>query len=193
MDGSDHFTDSRLFKVLGGYIGLAGIAIAMIFVAFIILIFIVRIIQYPHLRQQVIDHMTVIKVDEQIISIGIIAPKRVIKEVETPSFKLADLFSNIGGYLSIWVIFAFLFGGRRANPFGFVTRFVFIKQDREKLLKELEKMKNDRKSKISTLEREVDNATETNKPSNQDELRNLLARYYVDMDFYEHAIKSFDV
>ncbi|PKK71661.1 hypothetical protein RhiirC2_744228, partial [Rhizophagus irregularis] len=58
MDGSDHFTDSRLFKVLGGYIGLAGIAIAMIFVAFIILIFIVRIIQYPHLRQQVIDHMT---------------------------------------------------------------------------------------------------------------------------------------
>ncbi|UZN98926.1 uncharacterized protein OCT59_000210 [Rhizophagus irregularis] len=240
MDGSDNFTDSRLFKVLGGYVGLAGIAIAMIFVAFIIFIFIVRIIQYPHLRQQIIDHITskstrsihtrilkmivfflftagtdseliflsadyhdsfngfndielFMELDEQVISIGIIAPKRVIKEVEAPSFKLADLFSNIGGYLSIWVIFAFLFGGKRANPFGFVTRFVFIKQDREKLLKELEKMKNDRKSKISTLEREVDNATETNSPSNQDELRNLLARYYVDMDFYEHAIKSLGV
>ncbi|PKK71586.1 hypothetical protein RhiirC2_744378, partial [Rhizophagus irregularis] len=58
MDGSDNFTDSRLFKVLGGYVGLAGIAIAMIFVAFIIFIFIVRIIQYPHLRQQIIDHIT---------------------------------------------------------------------------------------------------------------------------------------
>lgn len=399
MDGSDHFTDSRLFKALGGYIGLAGIAIAMVFVALIILIFIVRIIQYTHLRQQVINYMTgkstrsvhtrilktivfflfaagligltsysiyklihdppnvlpatfesntispsilfcpstdselifisadyhgsfngfsdlelfmdrkkvanlndgisiitgdngrchlfdgrlsskpkdsiggyyhvqfrsnnstsivifigdthdkmdwtllipegnvfndvgveiladggilqytearrqvldgsytyrgfqssivknaydVINVDEQVISIGIIAPKRAIKEVETPSFKLADLFSSIGGYLSIWVLFAFLFGGSKANPFGFVTRFVFIKQDREKLLKELEKMKNDRKSKINTLEKEVDNATETNNLSNQDELRNLLARYYVDMDFYEHAIMSLGV
>ncbi|CAB4446924.1 unnamed protein product [Rhizophagus irregularis] len=147
------------------------------------------ILQYTEGRRQVLDGsytyrsfltsiiknaFEVIKVDEQIISIG-------------------NNSTEKGGYLSIWVIFAFLFGGRRANPFGFVTRFVFIKQDREKLLKELEKMKNDRKSKISTLEREVDNATETNKPSNQDELRNLLARYYVDMDFYEHAIKSFDV
>ncbi|GBC07455.1 hypothetical protein RclHR1_07480015, partial [Rhizophagus clarus] len=53
--GSDRFIDSKLFKVLGGYEGLCAITIAMIFVAFIIIIFIVRIIQYPHLRQQVID------------------------------------------------------------------------------------------------------------------------------------------
>jgi hypothetical protein len=141
----------------------------------------------PSIIKNVFD---IFEVSEEIISIGIIAPKKVIKEVEIPSFKITDLFSNIGGYLSIWVIFSFLFGGSKANPFGFVTRFVFIRQDREKLLKELEKMRKDRDERLNALEKEVDNINETNNPSNNNELKNLLAKYYVDMNFYEHAIKT---
>ncbi|GBC07454.1 hypothetical protein RclHR1_07480014 [Rhizophagus clarus] len=166
------------------------------------------ILQYTESRRQVLDGsytyrsfqtsiikdtFDIYKVDEQIISIGVIAPKRVIKEVEVPSFKLADLFSSIGGYLSMWVVVGFLFGGSKANPFGFVTRFIFIKQDRAKLLKELEKMNADRNAKINTLEKEVDSATETNNLNDKDILKNLLAKYYVNMEFYEHAVKSLDV
>ncbi|RGB39179.1 hypothetical protein C1646_754846 [Rhizophagus diaphanus] len=67
--------------------------------------------------------------------------------------------------------------------------------DREKLRKELDRMKNDRSSKLSNLEKgEEDNTTETNGLSNQPvELRKLLAKYYVDMDFYDHAVKIPDV
>ncbi|PKC10126.1 hypothetical protein RhiirA5_374900 [Rhizophagus irregularis] len=127
--------------------------------------------------------------------IGLIAPTNVIAQVENPSLTLADLLSNVGGYLSIWAIFGFLFGVKKANPFGFVSDFIFINQDKAKLRKELDKMKNDRISKLSNLEKgEEDNAIETNSLSNQStELRNLLAKYYVDMDFYEHAVKTPDV
>ncbi|CAB5373297.1 unnamed protein product [Rhizophagus irregularis] len=116
-------------------------------------------------------------------------------QVENPSLTLADLLSNVGGYLSIWAIFGFLFGVKKANPFGFVSDFIFINQDKAKLRKELDKMKNDRSSKLSNLEKgEEDNTIETNSLSNQStELRNLLAKYYVDMDFYEHAVKTPDV
>ncbi|UZO20296.1 uncharacterized protein OCT59_012722 [Rhizophagus irregularis] len=127
--------------------------------------------------------------------IGLIAPTNVIAQVENPSLTLADLLSNVGGYLSIWAIFGFLFGVKKANPFGFVSDFIFINQDKAKLRKELDKMKNDRSSKLSNLEiGEEDNTIETNSLSNQStELRNLLAKYYVDMDFYEHAVKTPDV
>ncbi|PKY31788.1 uncharacterized protein OCT59_000421 [Rhizophagus irregularis] len=129
------------------------------------------------------------------IWIGLIAPTTVITQVEKPPLTLADLLSNVGGYLSVWAIFGFLFGVRKANPFGFVSGFIFINQDREKLRKELDRMKNERSSKLSNLEKgEEDNTTETDGLSNQSaELRNLLAKYYVDMDFYEHAVKTPDV
>ncbi|CAB5181181.1 unnamed protein product [Rhizophagus irregularis] len=129
------------------------------------------------------------------IWIGLIAPTTVITQVEKPPLTLADLLSNVGGYLSVWAIFGFLFGVRKANPFGFVSGFIFINQDRAKLRKELDRMKNERSSKLSNLEKgEEDNTTETDGLSNQSaELRNLLAKYYVDMDFYEHAVKTPDV
>jgi hypothetical protein len=139
-----------------------------------------------------------VSVDENALQpniwIGLIAPTNVITQVERPSLTLADFLSNVGGYLSIWGIFSFLFGGRRANPFGFVSSFVFINQDRAKLRKELDKMNDDRSAKLSNLEKGGnDSVTETNSLYNQSELKNLLAKYYVDMDFYEYAVNTPDV
>ncbi|GET03067.1 hypothetical protein GLOIN_2v1813362 [Rhizophagus clarus] len=68
-----------------------------------------------------------------------------------------------------------------------------IEQDRAKLLEELNKMKNDRNKKSSNLENEVDNVIGTKNLDNQDELKNLLAKYYVHMDFYDHVMKTSDV
>ncbi|PKK70202.1 hypothetical protein RhiirC2_746986 [Rhizophagus irregularis] len=126
-----------------------------------------------------------------IINVTIIEPRMVINQVEEPSLTLADLFSNVGGYLSIWVIFGFLFGSSKMDPFGFVARFVFIEQDRIKLLKELEKMKGDSNVELSTWEKEekeVDIDTKTSNLSNQTEFKNLLTKYYVETDYYEHAV-----
>ncbi|GBC06052.1 hypothetical protein RclHR1_00660006 [Rhizophagus clarus] len=108
--------------------------------------------------------------------IGIIAPDYIVAQVENPSLTLADFISNIGGYLGIWGIFVFLFGGKKVDPFGFVSRFIFINQDREKLLKELSAKLN-----IS------------NNLSNQTGFENLLAKYYIETNFYDHAVKSPDV
>lgn len=127
------------------------------------------------------------------INVIIIEPRIVINQVENPSLTLADLFSNVGGYLGILGIFGFLFGSSKMDPFGFVARFVFIKQDRTKLLKELEKMKGDGNVELSTLEKEVkevDIDTKTSNLSNQAEFKNLLAKYYVETDYYEHAVKA---
>ncbi|CAB4478892.1 hypothetical protein RhiirA1_472947 [Rhizophagus irregularis] len=131
--------------------------------------------------------------NETIINVSIIEPRMVINQVEDPSLTLADLFSNVGGYLGIWGIFGFLFGSSKMDPFGFVARFVFIKQDRTKLLKELEKMKGDSNVELSTWEKEekeVDIDTKTSNLSNQAEFKNLLTKYYVETDYYEHAVKT---
>ncbi|PKY29740.1 hypothetical protein RhiirB3_446477 [Rhizophagus irregularis] len=136
-------------------------------------------------------------VNQTFHNIFILAPRTVTKRVEEPSLTLVDIFSNIGGYLGICGIFSFLFGSSKMDPFGFVSWFVFIKQDRAKFLKELEKMKDDRNTKLNISDEEEKNvvvsATETSNLSNQTELKNLLAKYYIDMDFYEHAVKSPDV
>ncbi|GBB90629.1 hypothetical protein RclHR1_17640002, partial [Rhizophagus clarus] len=47
--------------------------------------------------------------------------------------------------------------------------------------------------KSSNLENEVDNVIGTKNLDNQDELKNLLAKYYVHMDFYDHVMKTSDV
>ncbi|PKK59218.1 hypothetical protein RhiirC2_762886, partial [Rhizophagus irregularis] len=122
------------------------------------------------------------------INVTIIEPRIVINQVENPSITLADLFSNVGGYLGIWGIFGFLFGSSKMDPFGFVARLVFIKQDREKLLKEL---KGDGNVELGTWEKEekeVDIDTKTSILSNQAEFKNLLSKYYVETDYYEHAV-----
>ncbi|PKY22732.1 hypothetical protein RhiirB3_436755 [Rhizophagus irregularis] len=102
---------------------------------------------------------------------------------------MVELFSNIGGYLSIWGIIVFLFGHDKMDPFGFVSRFVFIEQDKTKLLEELKKMQYDRSIKRN----KIDIVTEKSKLDDQVELENLLAKYYVHMDFYKHAVKTSDV
>ncbi|CAB4402307.1 unnamed protein product [Rhizophagus irregularis] len=115
------------------------------------------------------------------------------KQVEKPSLTLVELLSNIGGYLGIWGIFVFLFGSGRMDPFGFVSRFVFIKQDRAKLLKELKEMEDDRSALLNNSEKKVDSVTETSDLNNKAEFKNLLAKYYIETDFYEHAVKTLDV
>jgi hypothetical protein len=127
---------------------------------------------------------------ENFVEVIIDAPTYVMTNVLKPPLTLVELFSSIGGYLSIWGIFAFLFGRGKMDPFGFVSRFIFVEQDRAKLLKELKKMRDDRSVELSNTEKEVDIVTEKNNLSNQDELKNLLAKYYVYMDFYENDIQD---
>ncbi|CAB4485289.1 uncharacterized protein OCT59_000475 [Rhizophagus irregularis] len=79
------------------------------------------------------------------------------------------------------------------DPFGFVSRFVFIKQDRAKFLKELKEMEDDRSTLLNNSEKDVDSVTETNDLNDQAEFKNLLAKYYIETDFYEHAVKTLDV
>ncbi|RGB35057.1 hypothetical protein C1646_742444 [Rhizophagus diaphanus] len=139
------------------------------------------------------DAIAELAVNETRIDVTIIEPKIVINQVENPSLTLADLFSNVGGYLSIWGIFGFLFGSGKMDPFGFVARFVFIKQDRTKLLKELKKMKGDSNVELNTWEKEekeVDIDTKTSNLSNQADFNNLLKKYYVETDYYDHAVKT---
>ncbi|PKB96168.1 hypothetical protein RhiirA5_435326 [Rhizophagus irregularis] len=124
------------------------------------------------------------------IDVTIIEPRIVINQVENPSITLADLFSNVGGYLGIWGIFGFLFGSSKMDPFGFVARFVFIKQDREKLLKELKSDGNVELGTWAKEEKEVDINTKTSILSNQAEFKNLLSKYYVETDYYEHAVEN---
>ncbi|GBB89261.1 hypothetical protein RclHR1_15950005 [Rhizophagus clarus] len=100
----------------------------------------------------------------QNLTFAILAPRIVTKQIEEPPLTLADFLSNVGGYLGIWGIFGFLFGGS----------------------KELEKMKGDASARLDIPEEEekdVGSVTEMSQP----ELKNLLAKYYVDMDFYEYA------
>ena len=72
------------------------------------------------------------------------------------------------------------------DPFRFVSRFVFIEQDREKFLEDL---KCDKSLKLNILEKEVDNVT----LMSQDEFQNLLTKYYIDTELYELAVKTPDV
>lgn len=130
--------------------------------------------------------------DENLVGIIISSPTHIMTQVLKPSLTLIELFSNIGGYLSIWGVFVFLFGRGKMDPFGFVSRFIFIEHDRAKLLKELGKMKDDRSVKLNISEKE-EKFTEMSNLNNQTELKNLLAKYYVYMDFYEHAVKTLDV
>ncbi|RGB40032.1 hypothetical protein C1646_739834 [Rhizophagus diaphanus] len=130
--------------------------------------------------------------DKNLVGIILSSPTHIMTQVLKPSLTLFELFSNIGGYLSIWGVFVFLFGRGKMDPFGFVSRFIFIEHDREKLLKELGKIKDDRKVKLNISKKEG-NFNEFNNLNNQTELKNLLAKYYVHMDFYEHAVKTLDV
>ncbi|CAB4495369.1 hypothetical protein GLOIN_2v1700217 [Rhizophagus irregularis DAOM 181602=DAOM 197198] len=123
------------------------------------------------------------------VGLMIKAPARVTTMILRPSLTLVELFSNIGGYLSIWGIVVFLFGRGKMDPFGFVSRFVFIEQDKTKLLKELKKINYDK----SIKQNKIDIVTETSNLDDQVELENLLAKYYIHMDFYKHAVKTSDV
>ncbi|UZO23226.1 uncharacterized protein OCT59_015570 [Rhizophagus irregularis] len=124
--------------------------------------------------------------DPSIVELTIIAPARVTTMILRPPLTLVELFSNIGGYLSLWGIVVFLFGRDKMDPFGFVSRFVFIEQDKTKLLKELKKMQYDKNIKQNIV-------AEKSNLDDQVELENLLAKYYVHMDFYKHAVKTSDV
>ncbi|CAB4389299.1 unnamed protein product [Rhizophagus irregularis] len=130
--------------------------------------------------------------DENLVGIILSSPTHIMTQVLKPSLTLFELFSNIGGYLSIWGVFVFLFGRGKMDPFGFVSRFIFIEHDRAKLLKELGKIKDDRSVKLNISKKE-ENFNEFSNLNNQTELKNLLAKYYVYMDFYEHAVKTLDV
>ncbi|GES85668.1 hypothetical protein GLOIN_2v1776852 [Rhizophagus clarus] len=59
--------------------------------------------------------------------------------------------------------------------------------DRAKLLEELKKTEDE------NSEKEIVNVTETINLSDQTEFKNLLAKYYVETGFYEHAVKTPDV
>ncbi|CAB5379264.1 unnamed protein product [Rhizophagus irregularis] len=128
--------------------------------------------------------------------VGIIAPENIVAQVENPSLTIADLLTNIGGYLGIWGIFGFLFGEKKVDPFGFVSRFIFIKQDRKKLFEELEKINGERSTKLNISKEEEkgsDSVTKTSKISNQTEFKNLHAKYNVETDCYEHAVETPEV
>ncbi|RGB22444.1 hypothetical protein C1646_776089 [Rhizophagus diaphanus] len=124
-----------------------------------------------------------------VVGIRITAPTHVTKVILRPSLTLVELFSSVGGYLSIWGIVVFLFGRDKMDPFGFVSRYIFIEQDKTKLLEELKKMQYDK----SIKQNKIDIVTETSNLDDQVELENLLAKYYVHMDFYKHAVKTSDV
>ncbi|GBC08698.1 hypothetical protein RclHR1_08310006 [Rhizophagus clarus] len=120
--------------------------------------------------------------------VGIIAPDYIVAQVENPSLTLADFISNVGGYLGIWGIFVFLFGGKKVDPFGFVSRFIFIDQDREKLLKELGIFEGEKSANLNNSEEKFNGSiTETSN------LKNLLSKYYIETNFYDHAVKTPDV
>ncbi|CAB4495373.1 unnamed protein product [Rhizophagus irregularis] len=161
-----------------------------------------RVFQYTETRIQVINgtiyrnfqmsfkgNLPTTTNDHNIVGLMINTPARVTTMILRPSLTLVELFSNIGGYLSIWGIIVFLFGHDKMDPFGFVSRFVFIEQDKTKLLEELKKMQYDRSIKRN----KIDIVTEKSKLDDQVELENLLAKYYVHMDFYKHAVKTSDV
>ncbi|CAG8696354.1 hypothetical protein RhiirA5_406311 [Rhizophagus irregularis] len=68
-----------------------------------------------------------------------------------------------------------------------------LKTDRAKFLKELKEMEDDRSTLLNNSEKDVDSVTETNDLNDQAEFKNLLAKYYIETDFYEHAVKTLDV
>src|SRR5204862_6894138 len=77
------------------------------------------------------------------MNISFVAPYGIIIEEEEPSLDLAQFFGNIGGYLTIWGLFGFLFGGGPVSPFGFVTDYCFKARDKESLMKHLGNDGND--------------------------------------------------
>ncbi|CAB5364401.1 unnamed protein product [Rhizophagus irregularis] len=100
--------------------------------------------------------------------VGIIAPENIVVQVENPSLTIADLLTNIGGRRLSW----------------------------KKLFEELEKINGERSTKLNISKEEEkgsDSVTKTSKISNQTEFKNLLAKYYVETDFYEHAVETPDV
>ncbi|RIA96115.1 hypothetical protein C1645_872267 [Glomus cerebriforme] len=114
-----------------------------------------------------------------LIRVGIIAPKNVLILTEEPSLTLADLYSNIGGYLTICGIYGFLFGSGKVNPFGFVSLFMFKEQEKAKLEKDV------------TTSNNISNQAEFEVEFNQfkkefkqfKEFKDNMESYYVDMEF----------
>ncbi|PKK65814.1 hypothetical protein RhiirC2_785609 [Rhizophagus irregularis] len=82
---------------------------------------------------------------------------------------------------------------RGARPKYPVLEVEQLKTDRAKFLKELKEMEDDRSTLLNNSEKEVDSVTETNDLNDQAEFKNLLAKYYIETDFYEHAVKTLDV
>ncbi|PKC58179.1 hypothetical protein RhiirA1_541220 [Rhizophagus irregularis] len=73
---------------------------------------------------------------------------------------------------------------------------IVAQQDRKKLFEELEKINGERSTKLNISKEEEkgsDSVTKTSKISNQTEFKNLLAKYYVETDFYEHSVETPDV
>ncbi|CAB4398904.1 unnamed protein product [Rhizophagus irregularis] len=83
-----------------------------------------------------------------------------------------------------------------AYDVGIIAPENIVVQDRKKLFEELEKINGERSTKLNISKEEEkgsDSVTKTSKISNQTEFKNLLAKYYVETDFYEHAVETPDV
>jgi hypothetical protein len=106
------------------------------------------------------------------IQILLIAPNEVVINEEEPPIDLADFFGNIGGYLSLWGIFGFLFGSGKMNPFGFVTQYCFQYKD---LDKDLETDNDLEEGNETNSEKDKEAATDESK------FEKTLKKYYIDM------------
>ncbi|RIA96118.1 hypothetical protein C1645_815801 [Glomus cerebriforme] len=114
-----------------------------------------------------------------IIGITIFIPKNVLILTEEPSLTLADLYSNVGGYLTIFGIFGFLFGSGKVNPFGFVSLFVFKEQEKANLEKDITTSNNIN----DQAEFEVEFNQLKNEVNQIKEFKDNMESYYVDMEF----------
>ena len=105
--------------------------------------------------------------------VKITAPTSVIINTEEPPLDLATFFGNIGGYLTIWGIFGFLFGSGKISPFGFVTEYCFAAKDRESLMNNSGNDGND-----------GDDLEKANVESESKTLLTRLTEHYVDLEFF---------
>jgi hypothetical protein len=104
------------------------------------------------------------------IVLGIVAPNDVVINEEEPPLDLAAFFGNVGGYLTIWGVFGFLFGSGKVSPFGFMTQYVFRYKD---LGKDLEMIKE--------LEEGNRTNSDEDKEAAESKFEKVLKKYYIDI------------
>jgi hypothetical protein len=108
--------------------------------------------------------------------LGIVAPNDVVINEEEPPHDLAAFFGNVGGYLTIWGVFGFLFGSGKMSPFGFVTQYVFQYKN---LGKDLESVKELEEVNITNSDK--DKEVEAAEKVNESKFEKVLKKYYIDI------------